>query len=60
MRPTERQWRQAEEAGESARRAGRPRTSCPLYGHGEYGELMREAWCIGHDRQDARARGVEA
>lgn len=60
MRPTERQWKQAEEAGESARRAARPRTACPMFGMGEYGELMREAWYIGFDRQDARGREVQA
>lgn len=53
MKPTKQQYDQAVTAGGDARRAARPREKCPLYGHGEYGEIMREAWYSGWEREDA-------
>lgn len=58
MSVTEKQWRQAVDAGESARRAGRPRGSCPMYGMGEDGQTLREAWYLGWDRQNERGRAA--
>ncbi len=55
-RPTRQRYEQAVDAGESARRAGRKRESCPLYGMGEESEILREAWYSGYDRQDERQR----
>lgn len=55
---SEQKWRQAYDAGESARRAGRPREKCPLYGMGDDGQTLREAWQMGWDDEDARRKGA--
>ncbi|MBN8262405.1 MAG: hypothetical protein J0L59_08780 [Xanthomonadales bacterium] len=61
---TPEQYHRAEDAGRAARRAGRGRDTCPLYGMGRDEALLREAWWNGYDAQDAeigkpkgRARG---
>lgn len=54
MTVTRKQYEQAEQAGESARRAGKKRDQSPLYGMGDDGESLREAWRNGWDREDAR------
>lgn len=51
----QRQYRQAVDAGEAARRAGRDRKS-PMYAMGRDGELLREAWYQGYDDEDARIK----
>jgi hypothetical protein len=53
---SERQWKQARDAGASARRAGKPREKCPMYGMGEGGRTLREAWHLGWDHEDARRK----
>lgn len=57
MTVTRRQYLQAEEAGASARRAGKPRTACPDFGSGRDAATLAEAWQRGWDRVDReRAR----
>lgn len=56
MTVTSQQYSQAENAGESARRAGKKRDQSPLYAMGEDGETLREAWRNGWDREDERRR----
>lgn len=51
-RPSEKEYRQSEEAGESARRAGRGVETCPRYGMGEYGRIRAEAWRNGWEREN--------
>jgi ribosome modulation factor len=50
VKPSREQYEQAVNAGEAARRAGRKRDSCPIYGMGEYGRILQEAWYSGWDR----------
>lgn len=56
MTVTHQQYSQAENAGESARRAHKKRDQSPLYAMGEDGETLREAWRNGWDREDERRR----
>ena len=58
MSITEAKYRQAVEAGAAARRAGRPRSACPLYGMGEDGQTLRDAWYRGFDGADAERKGA--
>jgi len=51
MTVTERQYRQAENDGAAARRAGKPRTA-PHYGWSGDAETLREAWECSWDRVD--------
>lgn len=46
-------WEQADQAGESARRAGRGIDTCPKYGMGEAARRQCEAWRNGWERVDA-------
>jgi hypothetical protein len=55
---SERKWKQAKEAGESARRSGKPRTKCPMYGMGEDGRTLRDAWHMGWDDEDRRRKSA--
>ena len=52
-RPSEREYRQSEEAGASARRAGRGVDTCPKYGMGESARIRVEAWRNGWEREDS-------
>lgn len=49
---TRNQWEQARLAGENARRAGRGREKCPLYGMGDDGRALQEAWLSGWESAD--------
>lgn len=54
MSVSERQYLQAEQAGETARQSGKKRDQSPLYAMGEDGELLREAWRNGWDAENER------
>ena len=57
MTVSRRQYMQAEEAGASARRAGKPITACPDFGSGRDAATLAEAWHMGWKRVDReRAR----
>lgn len=58
MKPTRAQCEQATLAGASARQAGRKEGSCPLYGHGEFGEMLREYWRDGFNSEDERIKAA--
>lgn len=50
---TKREYEQAKLAGASARQAGRPRTSCPMYALGQQGQQLRDVWQQAWDDEDA-------
>lgn len=51
-----RDYQQAENAGASARRAGRGIDTCPRYGNGEAARIQAEAWRNAWEREDAARR----
>lgn len=51
------QYEQAKVAGQSARNAGRPRDTCPIYALGADGAMLREAWQTAWDDRDAEIKG---
>lgn len=50
------QYEQARVAGQSARNAGRPRDTCPIYALGAAGAMLREAWQDSWDERDAEIK----
>lgn len=54
---TKAEYEQAKIAGASARAAGRPRDSGPVYALGAAGAMLREAWLSAWDDKDAEIRG---
>ncbi len=55
---TKQQYEQARLAGENARRAGRGRDKCPLYGMGQDGRAMQDAWYAGWDSVDSERKAA--
>lgn len=57
---TKQEYTRAMVAGESARRAGDKRHTCPAYGVSRDAQTLREAWLSGWDDEDARIREQHA
>lgn len=60
MSLTHQDWHRAMDAGETARRAGKPITACPNYDLTATGRAKREAWEDGWTRADQRIKSQAA
>ncbi|MFA1289953.1 MULTISPECIES: hypothetical protein [Xanthomonas] len=50
------QYEQAKDTGRRARQAGKKREQSPMYGMGQEGQLLRDAWREGWDAEEESRR----